>query len=318
MQRSVATRAQLDAAGVSRSQIARLLDTGALLRIRRGRYCLGSLDSRLLTAARLGGKLTGASLFRFLGAWTHHAREIIHISVPQHHNLPDRVPTNVQLHWSGTRGGSLLEDLDVAIAHLAAHSTTEECVATLDSVIHGGMLGAEEAETALLKARRGRRIAPLLDPSAESGVESIVRLWLRRKQIRHRTQQWIGDYRVDFLVGKHLIVEIVGEEFHGTVDGFERDGTREAFLQGLGYRLLRLTARQVLSRMNEAEDAVLSIVRAKRHIRGRPPVQTSGTRSGWRRTAQSTPATSTRLGWSATSWRAAFRKTVRARRRQEQ
>ena len=61
-----------------------------------------------------------------------------------------------------------------------------------------------------------------------------------------------GRFEVDLLwPEQRLVVEVDGFAFHGTRAAFERDRRRDAELQALGYRVLRITWRQ-LTREPEA------------------------------------------------------------------
>ena len=63
---------------------------------------------------------------------------------------------------------------------------------------------------------------------------------------RPRTQQVIGPYTVDFVWPEaKLIVETDGWEDHGTRVGFEEDRARDAWLLTQGYRVVRVTWRQL-------------------------------------------------------------------------
>jgi very-short-patch-repair endonuclease len=79
---------------------------------------------------------------------------------------------------------------------------------------------------------------------------------------RHRLPQpvvnaRIGRYEVDFLWREHhLVVETDGFEHHGTRDAFERDRARDADLQARGYRVLRITHRQVQSQPRKVAKSV--------------------------------------------------------------
>jgi very-short-patch-repair endonuclease len=61
-----------------------------------------------------------------------------------------------------------------------------------------------------------------------------------------RTNVRIGRFEVDALgPAERLVVEIDGFAFHGSRAAFERDRARDAELQALGYRVMRITWRQL-------------------------------------------------------------------------
>jgi len=75
----------------------------------------------------------------------------------------------------------------------------------------------------------------------------------------------IGPYRVDFLLmpkrgtDKGLIIECDGEEFHSSVQALEYDSIRQKYLEDLGYRVMRLTGKEIhsLRSVDEIKRAVM-------------------------------------------------------------
>lgn len=79
---------------------------------------------------------------------------------------------------------------------------------------------------------------------------------------RHRLPQplvnaRIGRYEVDFLWPEHrVIVETDGFEHHGTREAFERDRAKDARLQARGYRVLRVTHRQLRDSPRQVAESI--------------------------------------------------------------
>ena len=89
-----------------------------------------------------------------------------------------------------------------------------------------------------------------------------VLLWqqLRKRPdgLKFRKQFPIGEMTVDFAcLGRRVIVEVDGEG-HSLGDQPQRDAARDAILQRVGFRVLRIAAREVLKDM----DAVLQYILA--------------------------------------------------------
>ena len=87
-------------------------------------------------------------------------------------------------------------------------------------------------------------------------------LWQRLKGapngIRFRKQHPIGAYRADFYCASaRLVIEIDGMA-HDMGDRPRRDAVRNAFLEQSGYRVLRITAADVLRDVDAAADAIVS------------------------------------------------------------
>jgi very-short-patch-repair endonuclease len=76
-------------------------------------------------------------------------------------------------------------------------------------------------------------------------------------------QAQIGPYRVDFLWREQMaIVECDGFAFHGsTRDAFERDRTRDAYLQSLGFTVWRFSFRQLTFQQAEVLARLRTIFR---------------------------------------------------------
>ena len=91
------------------------------------------------------------------------------------------------------------------------------------------------AKSSIKRARKLRR----------NMTDGERKLWSELKQFRGwygvhvRKQAPVDPYVVDFAIHEHrLIVEVDGEH-HFTSEGLSRDAKRDAFLQSLGYRILR-------------------------------------------------------------------------------
>ena len=110
---------------------------------------------------------------------------------------------------------------------------------------------------------RLRRIPSLLDPLSGSVLETLLRLLLVRGGLAPLTQHVIRDRlgtfvaRVDFCwPAARLIVEADGFAFHSDRAAYRRDRERLNDLERLGWRVLRFTWEDVVSR----PDHVLALV----------------------------------------------------------
>lgn len=113
------------------------------------------------------------------------------------------------------------------------------------------------ATTAVAQCDWLRRV----DWLCESGTESL--LWFRmcRYLLPLRRQVRIpGAGRVDFLVGRRLVIEVDGAAYHTDPMQFEEDRRRDATLSRMGYRVLRFSYRQVMDHWNDVENAILAAV----------------------------------------------------------
>ena len=93
--------------------------------------------------------------------------------------------------------------------------------------------------TALRDALAHRETPSLTRSAAEERMLALV----RSARLPHPvTNARLGPYEVDFLwPDRKLVVEVDGFAFHSTRAAFERDRGRDAELQALGYRVMRIT-----------------------------------------------------------------------------
>src|SRR5690606_354540 len=94
-----------------------------------------------------------------------------------------------------------------------------------------------------------------IDPEPDSGLESIVRLWLLQLGIPFIHHASIAGLEVDFLIGDSLVVELDGGT-HKTPEAFERDRQRDALLVSLGYVVLRFTYDRVMHHPDQWQAAI--------------------------------------------------------------
>ena len=100
---------------------------------------------------------------------------------------------------------------------------------------------------------------------SQSGLETLVRLFLIRQRIRVRSQVRVaGVGHVDLVVGDRLVLELDGEEFH-TGLAFEEDRRRDFALVQQGYLVLRITYRMIMQDWQRVADGILALVRRDEH-----------------------------------------------------
>lgn len=91
-----------------------------------------------------------------------------------------------------------------------------------------------------------------LDPRAESGTETLVRLALTRAGLSAVPQVRIpGVGRVDLLVGSRVIVEVDSVAWHDDDASRARDYRRDLMLFRLGYVVVRVSWFQAMFRRHE-------------------------------------------------------------------
>ena len=99
------------------------------------------------------------------------------------------------------------------------------------------------------------------------------RLRLRPAGLKFRRQHPIGDYVVDFCcLPERLVIEVDGS-VHDIPDRVRSDDQRTEFIRENGFRVLRVTAKQVLQDADAAAEAIVAWAASPLHqpAAGPPP-----------------------------------------------
>lgn len=288
-QHGVVTREQLLRLGMTPGTIDRRLASKRLGRMHRGVYLIGPVAPP--RAREMGAVLAcgqGAVLSHRNAAYLHdllpHPADLgpIHITVPGRGPGPKpgirvhevtRLPAGEITRRDGipvtTAARTILDlaldlpsrDLEQAIAE--AHRRDRVSKAGLERLIahHSGRAGTrvlrellEGGDPALLRSRTERRMRALIQ---------------RSKLPRPRINSRVGPFEIDLLWPQaRLAVEVDGYPFHSARPDRERDHARDAELIRRGYRLIRVSRRQIL---HEPEATVALIARELGPARPSPP-----------------------------------------------
>jgi very-short-patch-repair endonuclease len=271
-QHGMVTVGQLAAAGIGRSAVSHRVREGRLVRRHRGVYQVGPLLAPLgaemaaVLACGSGAALshgTAAALWGFRTAPTG-----IHVTVP---GRAIRAPRGVRVHQALS--------LDAAVRQGLPLTTPARTLLDLASRLGEAELvrAAEQAQIlrltdrAELRAQTGRGAArlraalpgePTLTRSeAEQRLLSLIR---SARLPRPETNVRIAGHEVDVVWrAARLVVEVDGYAYHSSRAAFERDRARDADLMQAGYRVLRVTWRQ-LTQEPEAVVARLAALLAPR------------------------------------------------------
>ena len=267
---------QLVAAGLSRRAIAHRVARGWLLRRHRGVYLVGPLEAPLspaMAALLSVGPDAVLSFEAAAAAWelrplpagsmdvsvarrdirsregirVHRVTRLEAEDTARHRNLPLTSPARTLLDLAtGLPRRDLVRAVEQAeLRRLTTHDALTDFLTSRRS--HRGaaaLRAATSPTTQLTRSEAERRFLDLIDqarlptPAANTHV---------------------AGHEVDFLwPAERLIVEIDGYAFHSSRAAFERDRLRDADLQALGYRVLRLTWR----RLTEEPSAVVAAIAA--------------------------------------------------------
>ena len=264
-QHGMITTAQLSAAGFGPNAVARRVAGGWLIRRGRGIYQLGVFGGRfgdemaallLLGPQAVLGRWAAVAAFdlaaragRPVDVFVPRAAPRARGSVRPHqmtdlapgdvvvrHGMRVTTPARTMLDLAAVAPSKVLERLveEVQVQRLASHA---ELMAVVERA--GGRPGVPKLRTI---------VSRLDEPSftrseAERRLLDVVRAaGLARPQTNVR----VAGLEVDALWrAQRLVVEVDGYAFHGTRAAFERDRRRDAQLLVAGYRVIRITWRQL-------------------------------------------------------------------------
>ena len=266
LQTRIFTREELCIAGLTARDITAGVGAGRLSRLRRGAYVVGEVPDEVAAAVRAGGRLTRLSLLHMIGVFVFE-RPPLHVHMPPHLSRSrHRRPAGATLHWGGCRGDGRAHAVSVwdAVRQSVRCQRPRDTIATLDSVMHHGLLTREQVEEIFRTLpARFQALLRLIDPSAESGPESFMRLLLRALGLAFETQVTVpGVGRVDFLVEGWLIIECDSREFHEGWGKQVEDRRRDLEAARRGYITIRPLASDIFHRPDDVRMAVHAVVEA--------------------------------------------------------
>lgn len=247
--------------GMDKHAIRRACDAGTLRRLRQGWYAISTAHPDVVAAVSSGGCLSCVSALGVYGVWTPpegrlHVRFARHEQRARHRNLGCSYPKDLPIIWP-------VDEPRVAWHGVPHCLDEEEIIAVTDSALRMGMIDSTDL------AALSRRLQAMVDPRAESGTESLVRLRLVKEGIRVRPQVVIpGVGRVDMLVGERLIIECDSVSHHTSLSNYRNDRRRDRSSLALGYITMRLTWEDVMFRWDEVLQDILAVVRKDRHRAG--------------------------------------------------
>lgn len=250
--------------------LTRAVRDGQVLRLRRDHYALPGVIPEIAEAVRIGGRLACVTLLHLIGVFVLDAPGV-HVHLPAHASrIRPRRSASTVLHWSDACDGSgprHVVDIGVAVLQAVRCQSPRAALATLDSVLHHGLMNLDELRMLFseLPARFGKLLA-LVDGSAESGPETFMRLLLRSIGVSFETQVWLpGVGRVDFLVDGWLIIECDSKEFHEGWDKQREDRRRDLAAARLGFVTIRPLATDILRDSARVRTDLVQILAAFPH-----------------------------------------------------
>ncbi|MGV9859001.1 endonuclease domain-containing protein [Gordonia sp. NPDC003425] len=267
--RGVYSWAELSRRGFTQSQLRRLISGGDLCLLRRGWYATHWAHPWVVEAVRAGGVCSCVTALDVHGVWVKRGARHLHV---RRRKTADKVGAARFCRQFGPPRPEVypLDDIPTALRHALRCLDDEGIVAACESILHQGLLEFDDLTAVFLTAPvRLRRLLDRCDERVESGTESIFKMRMIAMGIDFRIQvEIVGIGRVDFLIGRRLIIEIDSVEFHDkSREQRERDRTRDARAIALGYLPLRFSYRQVMFEWDEVAETVTAVVRRRDHMK---------------------------------------------------
>lgn len=266
--------------GATSHQLTAVVASGDLIRPRQGWYMAPGTLEPYVRAFRVGGRLAGVS-----------AAETYDLAVPRDAPLHVHVPHSAArlrseqtpyvrlrdtqgrttvVHRGRTQPQSTSTRLRVGVldclAQVALSESEDDAVACIDSAVHAGPIAPSALGmiVALLPARLSH-LPQIVDGRSDSYLESIARRKLAIAGIHCEIQvPVLGERWIDLVIGDRLAIELDGAgKYQGLSDAeiagrVHADRERDAFLEALGFHVIRLSYRMVL----DDWPATLSMIQA--------------------------------------------------------
>ncbi|MFB4352147.1 type IV toxin-antitoxin system AbiEi family antitoxin domain-containing protein [Microbacterium sp. LS_15] len=252
------TRA-LQGRGFTPRDIRSAVETGAVVRPRRGWLALPSTEPLLLFAATHGAVLTCRSQAKRLGLWIHDSSGPPHVAVGANAEGGRRIPARV--HWGSPliprHPDALVDPIENVLAHIAECEPFEQALATWESALNKSLVTLDALKNYAWKPA-ARELLAHASPFADAGLETYLRLRLRWLRERIRVQIWIAGHRVDTLIGDRLVVQIDGAHHVGAQRS--EDIRHDADLRLMGFHVIRVSYTQVMFDWPTVQDLIMRAV----------------------------------------------------------
>jgi hypothetical protein len=257
----------LTGGGLSRRAIARLARDPAVRTVRRGLFACAHLPPAERAAVDAGARLDCVSVLRSLGIWAGHDTRL-HLRLPPNRARPS---TRAVVHYSALRDRAdpLRVSVTDALAQAMRCLEPDDVVASLESAVHLKFITIEQLDALIASApRRLRAVLKELEVGAQSGVETHVRLRLRRSGYRVCVQQFVpGAGHLDNVVEDCVAVETDGATYH--LETFEADHWRDLGSEWLRVRVLRIHPDLVFNHWDLVKATIDRMVADALYVRSR-------------------------------------------------
>ncbi|MGL5852920.1 MAG: DUF559 domain-containing protein, partial [Phycicoccus sp.] len=242
-----------------RSAVERVVASGAVERVRRGRYQLPD------AAAHLSAARASAATLSHLSAAVHHGWKVVTppieptVTVRRKRHLEADRRAGMEVHWSDLDATDRLGDVTAplrTVLDCARVLSFPEALAVADSALRCRDVSVIELGVAAARLRgtgsaAARRVAEHADGRAANPMESVLRALAVEEGYVLTPQLTVAEPGV-FLIADlgseelRLVVEADGFEHHGTRRGLRQDCRRHTELAVLGWSSMRFSYEDVM------------------------------------------------------------------------
>jgi very-short-patch-repair endonuclease len=242
----VVTTAQLAAAGIGERAIAHRVATRWLTRLHRGVYRVGPVPGPYAREM--------AAVLATSGALSHHTAAAVWGFRPPHDGdvhitATTRSRHGIRVHRSHSFNAAVHLGLPLTTAARTLHDLGPLLPQhDLDRAVEEALIRGL-ATPGELRTRPALRRAAIVEPrlTRSEAERRLLRLIRAAKLPPPQTNAHVAGWEVDVLWPRHrLVVEVDGYAYHGNRAAFERDRRKDASLVAAGYRVVRITWRQIV------------------------------------------------------------------------
>lgn len=258
---------ELRATGSRRALEARVR-RGELRRIRRGIYSGDTACAPAVEAAEHGGSLGCMAAARHLGIWVLDEPGLhVWLRPDRHHHAGDSKDCACIRHWDAGASTDTFALPSVPHILLQIHRCggSEAFFVALESARRLGLITREGLRWLWQHSDAvARDLIDFSRADADSGLESLVRLRLRRHGWSVRSQvRFVGSGIIDLMVDDWLIIETDGKANHEAVSHRHRDLVRDATAAAWGHMTVRVDYAMVIHDWDLVERAVVATMAMK-------------------------------------------------------
>ncbi|GAB4099317.1 hypothetical protein GCM10028789_14810 [Sinomonas halotolerans] len=243
---------------------------GVVQRVRPGIYALAGADPLLMRCAETNSMLTCASAARAHGLWLLAEPEALHLLRPD----GKLKAADAVVHrgtWKEPEGAFIASLMDTLMHALACLPELEALVMVESAALQQRVTVAELR--GLLRgpgSRRALAILDLVDRGADSLIETVARVHLRRAGFRVDPQVTVaGVGSMDHIVEDCVDVELDGKE-HRRPESRQKDYERDLAAQAQGYAVVRFGYADVVHRPEWMVERVRAVVARRLALGGLP------------------------------------------------